>query len=585
MNFHIALFLCFISCATGTTQHLYWREHTEASGFNIKAIACFGQDRQGYLWVGGEFGLTRFDGNDFQDFTVFDGLPSNFVQAIATDPNSDDVYFSTNTGLARFRDGRFEEILDTIDVTRIAPFVKLVNEGKLYMGSNVGLLIYDPPHSLEIIDKRLGLESNLVKSVLPLGGDSLMIGTSRSLHLYHDGQMETIDLPSDRINVRQILQTRDGVIWILNHITGVFRYENGEVTNLATFPFVMSIYLNSKDELMVIGSRDIRIFRDTIEVDRITEFPGDGSFGVGDAFVDRQDNIWFERDARVLLQSAHHPFTFYRCQEDSICTNSISAMYKSNEGEMVFGSDYGIYRLEDDALKFFFGKAFFKSHISDVVEADDGTWWAGYDIGGLLSYDGKNEAAYFSEGGLNDLFTFKMCKMQNGVIWVGRREHLVKITNGRVERVEAKEFQGRDLSTLAERPDGALVVGSSQGGLFLVVHGQVKALSMKNHIFSSLVWHEGHLWAGTIGAGVVQIEVSGDTAIARKVFNPDTGYPFIDVYDLVFDHEGMAWVLLFDQLYRLDPDSDPGVGMISFTAEGSPRTQQSPGQSTLCRQQ
>jgi len=46
------------------------------------SIRCLAQTRQGFLWVGTENGLFRFNGQNFTMFGTAQGLPSNSIQAI-----------------------------------------------------------------------------------------------------------------------------------------------------------------------------------------------------------------------------------------------------------------------------------------------------------------------------------------------------------------------------------------------------------------------------------------------------------------------------------------------------------------------
>ena len=43
------------------------------------------QDKDGFIWLATENGLSRFDGSTFKNFTVADGLPDNEVLRVFTD--------------------------------------------------------------------------------------------------------------------------------------------------------------------------------------------------------------------------------------------------------------------------------------------------------------------------------------------------------------------------------------------------------------------------------------------------------------------------------------------------------------------
>src|SRR6185437_11603682 len=56
---------------------------TQAQGLPQDTIRAIAQTRDGYLWLGTDEGLARFDGYDFATFTMQNGaLPSNSITAL-----------------------------------------------------------------------------------------------------------------------------------------------------------------------------------------------------------------------------------------------------------------------------------------------------------------------------------------------------------------------------------------------------------------------------------------------------------------------------------------------------------------------
>lgn len=68
-------------------------------GLDNLAIWCLIQDDRGFLWVGSEDGLFRYDGNRFQAFRREQGLPSGDIQALHQDPDGR-LWVGTSYGLA-----------------------------------------------------------------------------------------------------------------------------------------------------------------------------------------------------------------------------------------------------------------------------------------------------------------------------------------------------------------------------------------------------------------------------------------------------------------------------------------------------
>jgi ligand-binding sensor domain-containing protein len=85
--------------------HQSWQSD---SGLPQNTVGAIVQTRDGYLWIGTEEGLVRYDGIDFQ---VFDpgntpALHSSLISALAADP-TEGLWISTPAGLVYERAGRF----------------------------------------------------------------------------------------------------------------------------------------------------------------------------------------------------------------------------------------------------------------------------------------------------------------------------------------------------------------------------------------------------------------------------------------------------------------------------------------------
>ncbi|HWW69275.1 MAG TPA: two-component regulator propeller domain-containing protein, partial [Duganella sp.] len=78
------LALCCL-CASAAAEQMSLRQFGQADGLANQAVTAIVQDGDGYLWVGTENGLFRFDGARFRRYGKRDGLPAPFVTALATD--------------------------------------------------------------------------------------------------------------------------------------------------------------------------------------------------------------------------------------------------------------------------------------------------------------------------------------------------------------------------------------------------------------------------------------------------------------------------------------------------------------------
>lgn len=106
--------LLFLTTAGRAQQPLFFRQFTERDGLSSPRTTCILRDRQGFLWVGTEYGLNRYDGRSFRHFlpdaSQADRTVSNeFISAMAQD-SAGFLWIATRKGLNRYdpSNGRFQ---------------------------------------------------------------------------------------------------------------------------------------------------------------------------------------------------------------------------------------------------------------------------------------------------------------------------------------------------------------------------------------------------------------------------------------------------------------------------------------------
>lgn len=98
----LSAMLALTLCLQAPCQSDYYFEHiTEANGLSDNRITCFFKDRAGYMWIGTQNGLNRYDGNNFLIYNAGQdtrGISNPFVTAIKQD-SRDRLWVSSRNGL------------------------------------------------------------------------------------------------------------------------------------------------------------------------------------------------------------------------------------------------------------------------------------------------------------------------------------------------------------------------------------------------------------------------------------------------------------------------------------------------------
>src|SRR5258707_2821388 len=95
------------------TSALYIREQwTIANEFPGDTVHAISQSADGYLWIGTDTGLIRFDGFNFRPVLLVPpaSTPNTPVLGLTTDDNGNLMVRPQGTGVVRLRNGRLESI-------------------------------------------------------------------------------------------------------------------------------------------------------------------------------------------------------------------------------------------------------------------------------------------------------------------------------------------------------------------------------------------------------------------------------------------------------------------------------------------
>ncbi len=230
-------------------------------GLPHSAVTALAQDASGFLWIGTQSGLARWDGYQFRSFK-FDAvdansLPDNFVRALFVDHHGK-LWIGTNgAGLASFDVEQERFIRYPVGAAGVShqTIYSIVGDGAqgLWIGTRIGLdhvpLALAPQgvgsavgpgigissgsgilHWKQNPDDKLAMPSDTVRALLRAQDGKLWLGTPRGM-FYLDvnrNRFVPLVLPvevNEAPNVDALLQARDGMIWIATRGQGMYRFD------------------------------------------------------------------------------------------------------------------------------------------------------------------------------------------------------------------------------------------------------------------------------------------------------------------------------------------------------------------------
>ncbi len=502
--------------------HRSWRRADGLPGNSVYAIA---QTPDGYLWVGTENGLARFDGKYFLTLSGADAAAfrSRFVASLLT-ARDGTLWIGTESGLLSLRDGRVRREGAAGSQLASAPVSALAQdaEGDLWVGTRSGLLRRSA-RSGEVT--QVELAGDRVTHLLAGKPDELWIGTEAhgAWHL-QAGRLspvggEPLDpSPRDQAPVSGLVRGPGGQVLVFSahaaaapHAAARRRPSAGAAAGAAPLLDDVTAAGGSAGALWLDSSRS-----GLLEVSAGRRWQAGPDDPLAKLLI---SEIYLTRDGSVWLASAGDGL--HQLIEKSCATYTRRAGLGSERTESVLvepaaiwvGTSEGVTRLERQPHGWAAADTELAgSEITALWRDHAGTLWAG-SAGGLLRRmpDG-NWRHLPSWGGAGTLIVESLYEDSARRLWVATAGGLGRLDASGSAVTAVARLAGQEVTSLAEAADGSLWLGTRGAGLLRLPPG---ALDRGGQVATLLpaarlpiitgVWRglAGEMWIGTFGNGLL----------------------------------------------------------------------------------
>ncbi|MEE8524121.1 MAG: two-component regulator propeller domain-containing protein [Thermoanaerobaculia bacterium] len=574
-------------------------------GLSQSVVNCVLQDSRGFLWLGTQAGLNRYDG---YEVTVYrhrpedpSSLPHDWVLSLAEGPAGDLWIGTEGGGLARWRpetDSFITYRHDPDDPESLSDdrIVDLIwdQAGILWIGSFAsGLARFDPDSgSFERIRHHPSDPGSLVDDQVravyadrrgnlwigTLGGLDLLGGDRRQLvHFRHDpGDPQS--LGDNR--VRAIVEDRHGSIWVGTHgglnrldpASGTFQRfrHDPAVPGSLSHDWIRALFEDRDGRLWVGTDGGLNLWQPG-SGGRFVSYRSDagdphslGSDQIVDIYQDRGGILWVGTLGGGAAKWNPATWSFPHLQIDASAgaSNMIFSISQGPDGDLWAGTSGGLARLDRDASGRVTGCRFFTHDPADA-------------------------------GSLGDDRVTALLHSRGGSLWVGTVGgglHRLGAGGERFEKYRNDPRQPASLSadavtSLHEDERGRLWIGTLDGGLNLH-RGDGTFTRFRHHpadptslgydrVFAIAEDRRGRLWLATDGGGLDRFDPdSGVFSHFRHQAGDPTSLSSDEVITVHVDAADRLWVgtkaLGLDRLESLDEASGRAVFHNYSVADGLP---------------
>lgn len=519
-------------------------------GFPGATVYSITQTPDGYLWLGTERGLVRYDGVNFHLYGHEDSplFPTGPIQELMTDADGNLWIRPQTRSLLRYRDGALQDVTPELDAGRSGVtamcrgaggealfavrgegvfayaggrFTKLFStaerpnwlviamtttgDGKVWMGTrDAGILVMSAGQVSEV----QGLPDRKVNSLLAAADGKVWVGTDAGVvRLNGDGTGPTgAPAPLDRIQSLALLADRDANVWV-GAGRGLFRLNDGGVSALDEGVkdawAVNAIFEDREGSLWVGSTGGVERLRDNAFM---TYQPPDGLPTEGGAvYVDAEGRAWLAPMSGGLYWGKGGRFV--PVKEGGLDRDVVYSVAGGPGGLWVGRRSGGLTRLKYDGAAFSSetytrADGLAQNSVYAVALGRDGAVWAGTLSGGVTRLKDGAFTTYTNADGLASNSVLAILGGSDGAMWFGTASGLSVLSGDRWRTYgSADGLPPGAVNCLAEDSTGALWVGTD-GGVAVVRAGQVKVPreapeALREPVLGLTADGNGWLWVST----------------------------------------------------------------------------------------
>ncbi|MDA3867502.1 MAG: hypothetical protein PF489_12255, partial [Salinivirgaceae bacterium] len=285
----------------------------------IGRVNCIFQDRIGFIWIGKESGLYRYDGNEMKAFrhdpNDTSTISCNFVRAINED-SLGNLWIGTNGGGLNYyhrKSGKFSRYLHNEKDTNSISFDQLSTifpdgKGNLWIGTDGGGLNFFDPATGKFRSFRAGenptkkLKSNKILHISPTTNGKYWLSTwGGGVHLFNPVSKEIKHIGNGtkykKCNVFCAKEVKPGILWLATFDEGLVEYniKSAKFTTLIARVGVDSfsdIQVTSSGEIFVASNNGLLFFPSATSECRYVESATSYFYTITAIFIDRTQTLW-----------------------------------------------------------------------------------------------------------------------------------------------------------------------------------------------------------------------------------------------------------------------------------------------------
>jgi len=450
-------------------------------GLSLSTVNALYQSKNGYIWLGTDKGLVRFNGTDF--FTI--QKESNEEVEVRTIAESEQgvILVGTYSNKILYLEDNILKPYSLNNKITSSMINKILMKNRLiWVGGDSGLEVIKNRTVTKVFPTPASSKAT-ASYVMDISFDNngnILCGLDGSTFVSVNKNLKTFKTELSK-NTRELINciavNKKGKIWVGTDFEGVFYFNNGkfvrpEFANRLKAKQINSLLID-KDENLWIGSSTGLYRWNHKQLELITKKQGLPSNFINRLLEDKEGSIWIGTRGGGLARLKNSLFKCFSSKEG--LSGDIVFPITENNNEVILVGTYGeglnIIKNKKVIKTYTVKDGLTSNYIRTILQTNNKIWVGTHDGFNLINLK-TNKITKFAKG--REIHCMYLTK--DNTLWIGTTLGILQVKNDKLQKEKDFEkwgLKGSFITDFLEIEKGKLLVATLAGGLHLIENGKV----------------------------------------------------------------------------------------------------------------
>ena len=355
MKFFISILCIFVVSLIASGQSYHFQNYNVKDGLSQSNVTCGVQSDEGYLWLGTDGGVSKFDGKNFLNYSISSGFIENNASALFQDSEGIIWVGHQNGGISTIEGTKIVGYSDTILSKNITKIIE-DQQGNIWictLGDGVVKITSKKDKRYIRYKGKEGLSDFIFNAFVNEQGEIWFVTDVGIKRIDREGKFEFYKIDKlPPFQITSVIQTKQKELWIGTYQGGVYRY-NIQTKELVSYTqssglksnWISSLY-ESKSGVIWVGTWGGGISQITKDGEIKSYYSGNGLPDDKIRFIseDREENILIGTNEHGLVLFVGEEFKHYT-KKDGLLDDQVWSVLKMKD-KIFIGSNKGVNVLE-----------------------------------------------------------------------------------------------------------------------------------------------------------------------------------------------------------------------------------------------